>query len=404
MATDALSSVGIEMAQLSPETIAYMEEHLPEEASTANPIDMIADADATRYGLIMDAVLKDENVDALLVISVPPIIEDEVAIARTIWEYAQKHEKTVLSCFLARTKESPAFKELVDHGIPSYLFPENAALSLAAMSTYKEYLEREEGEFRAFDVDRKEAEAIVRRARKAGRRRLHEMHALALLKAYGFSIVRTKLVSSLGKVVAAAEEIRYPVVLKAVHPEMVHKTDYGAVALDIRNREELVRHFNLINKRLSSKGLDPKEFMVQEFARGGKETIMGMKLEEKFGPMLLFGLGGIYVEVLKDVVFRLAPMTDMDALRMIKGVRSYPILEGVRGEPASDVPALAEYMQRLSQLVEDFHDISEVDINPFLVFEEGQGCKVVDARILLTPGPEEGTRQEEKGGGPSGGG
>jgi acetyltransferase len=387
MATDALASVGMELAEFSPETTAYLRKNLPEEASANNPVDLISDADAARYKMAMEAVLRDENVDALLVITVPPVIEDEVAIARAIRECAQKYDKTVMSCFLARTKESPAFMELVTHGIPSYLFPENAARALAAMCTYREYLEREEGEFRVFDVDRKKAEDIIRGARSEGRTRLLEMEALDLLKAYGFRIVRTRLVKDEEEAVRAAEEIGYPVVLKAVHPEIVHKTDYGAVVLDIRNRDELLGHLKDLGKRLSSKGIEDCGFMVQEYARGGKETIMGMKLDQKFGPMILFGLGGIYVEVLKDVVFRLTPMTDMDALRMIRSVRSYPILEGVRGEPPSDVEALVEYLQRLSQLVEDFHDIAEVDINPFLAFEKGKGCKVVDARILLTEAP-----------------
>jgi acetyltransferase len=388
MAIDALASVGMELVQLSPGTTDQLRKNLPEEASANNPVDLISDADAARYKMAMEAVLQDENVDTVLVITVPPVIEDEVAIARSIWECAKEYDKTVVSCFLARTKDSPAFMELVSHGIPSYLFPENAAQALAAMCTYREYLEREEGEFRVFDAERRKAEGILEAVRTRGSTRLHEMEALELLKVYGFDIVQTRLVSRLEEAIAAAREIGYPVVLKAVHPKIVHKTEYGAVVLDIRNEEELVAHFEVLDKRLASKGIEAKEYMVQEFARGGKETIMGMKLDEKFGPLLLFGLGGIYVEVLKDVVFRLTPMTDMDALRMIRSIRSYPILEGVRGEPPSDVEALAEYLQRLSQLVEDFHEIAEVDINPFLVFERGKGCKVVDARVLLTHEPD----------------
>ncbi|MFQ6013632.1 MAG: acetate--CoA ligase family protein, partial [Thermoplasmata archaeon] len=149
--------------------------------------------------------------------------------------------------------------------------------------------------------------------------------------------------------------------------------------------EELTKHHRTLTRRLAAEGFEIKEWMVQEYARGGKETIMGMNLDEKFGPMLVFGLGGIYVEVLDDVVFRLTPMTDADALRMVRGIRSYPILEGVRGEAPSDVAALAESLQRLSQLVQDFPEIEAVDINPYLVFEEGKGCTVVDARVLLSP-------------------
>ncbi len=391
MATDALVSYGMEMARLSPKTIAYLEGKLPEEASTQNPIDLIADADGARYKIAMEAALKDENVDALVVITVPPIVTDDVEIARAIWEVAQEYDKPILSSFVSRAKESPAFMELTGHGIPSYLFPENAARSLAAMATYKEYLAREEGEFRVFDVDREEAEGIISAVRRQGRTRLHELETLELLQAYGFDVVATRMAQDLEGALAHAEEIGYPVALKAVHPEIVHKTEYGAVALDIRTPDELREHFAKITKRLSSKGFEAEEFMVQEFARGGKETIMGVSLDPKFGPMIVFGLGGIYVEFLKDVVFRLTPMTDVDAMRMIESVRSYPILEGVRGEPPSDVASLAEYLQRLSQMVEDFHEIGEVDINPFLVFEKGKGCKVVDARTILTS-PEDASR------------
>lgn len=385
MATDALVSRGMQMAELTPKTIAHLEKNLPQEASTQNPIDLIADADGPRYRLAMEAVLKDEHVDALVVITVPPVVTDDVEIARAIWEVAREYDKPTLSSFVSRAEDSPAFMELAGHGIPSYLFPENAARSLTAMATYREYLAREEGEFRVFDVDKGKAEEIISRGRADGRTRLHETETLGLLQAYGFNIVETRMAHSLEEALGLAEEIGYPVALKAIHPKIIHKTEHGAVALDIRTSEELRKHFGTMSDQLSSGGLAPKEFMVQEFARGGKETIMGMTLDPKFGPMIVFGLGGVYVEFLKDVVFGLTPMTDMDAVRMIESIRSYPILEGVRGEPPSDVASIAEYLQRLSQMVEEFHDIAEVDINPFLVFEKDKGCKVVDARVILTP-------------------
>ncbi|MFQ5920238.1 MAG: acetate--CoA ligase family protein, partial [Thermoplasmata archaeon] len=392
MAMDALVRVGMEPAGLSKKTTAYLRARIPEEASPVNPVDLIADADAERYALAVEAVLKDKNVDALLAISVPPVVEDEVAVARSIWRTARKQAKPVVSTFLGRGEQSPGVTELVDNGIPTYLFPEGAARALAAMRRYQEYLEREEGEYRQFRVRGKRSREIVGTAVQEGRTRLHEMEALELLRCYGFRIVRSRLVGDLSEALAAAEEIGYPVAFKAVHPEMLHKTDYGAVVLDIRTGEELAEHHRTLARRLESEGFEIEEWVVQEYARGGKETIMGMNLDEKFGPMLVFGLGGIYVEVLNDVVFRLTPMTDADALRMVQGIRSYPILEGVRGERPSDVAGLAESLQRLSQLVQDFPEIEAVDINPYLVFEEGKGCKVVDARILLTPGVAEDPR------------
>jgi acyl-CoA synthetase (NDP forming) len=329
-------------------------------------------------------VLADPNVDALLAISVPPVVEDEVAVARAIWRAAEGQAKPVVSTFLGRGEQSPGVTELVQHGVPTYSFPESAARALSAMRQYQEYLEREEGKVRRFRVRKSRSREILDAAVQAGRSRLHEMEALELLRCYGFRIVQSRLVGTLAQAQAAAEEIGYPVVFKAVHPEILHKTDYGAVVLDIRTKEELAEHHRTLSRGLAKAGYEIEEWMVQEYARGGKETIMGMNLDEKFGPMLVFGLGGIYVEVLNDVVFRLTPMTDADALRMVQAIRSYPILAGVRGEPPSDVDGLAESLQRLSQLVQDFPEIDSVDINPYLVFERGKGCKVVDARVLLT--------------------
>ncbi|MFQ6013043.1 MAG: acetate--CoA ligase family protein [Thermoplasmata archaeon] len=385
MAMDALVGVGLEPAQLSKKTVAFLRRRIPEEASPVNPVDLIADADAERYTLAIDAVMEDPNVDAVLVISVPPIIEDEIAVARSIWRCAQNHPKPVVTTFLGQGEESPGVTELVEHGIPTYLFPESAARALAAMWAYQDYLGRTEGEVRRFRVRKRRSREIINQVRREGRTRLHEMEALDLLQAYGFQIVKSRLVSDVAEAIDAAEEIGYPVALKAIHPDILHKTDYGAVILDIRTGDELVKHHRSLARRLASRGFKTSEFVVQEYARGGKETILGMILDEKFGPMLVFGLGGIYVEVLNDVVFRLTPLTDADALRMIRSVRSYPILEGVRGEPPSDVGALAESLQRLSQLVQDFPELEEVDINPYLVFEKGKGSKVVDARVLLAP-------------------
>ncbi|MFQ5907415.1 MAG: acetate--CoA ligase family protein [Thermoplasmata archaeon] len=391
MAMDALVRVGMKPAQLSKKTTDYLRARIPEEASPVNPVDLIADADAERYAMAVEAVLKDTNVDALLAISVPPVVEDEVAVARSIWRTARKQAKPVVSTFLGRGEQSPGVTELVENGIPTYLFPEGAARALAAMRRYQEYLEREEGEYRQFRVRRKRSREIVGDAVQEGRTHLHEMEALELLRCYGFRIVKSRLVGGLSEAADAANEIGYPVALKALHPEILHKTDYGAVVLDIRTEEELRKHHRTLARRLATQGFEIHEWIVQEYARGGKETIMGMNLDEKFGPMLVFGLGGIYVEVLNDVVFRLTPMTDADALRMVQGIRSYPILEGVRGEPPSDVAKLAESLQRLSQLVQDFPEIEAVDINPYLVFEMGKGCKVVDARVLLTAFAAEGT-------------
>ena len=383
MCTDFLIQQGMEMATLSESTVASMREWAPPEASLRNPVDLIASAGPEEYRQAVEAVLKDPSVDALIVIYVPPIVTEEVAIARAIIEGARGSDKPVLCNFLGRSEDSPGFVELVQHAIPSYLFPESAALTVAMMYRYREYLERDEGEFPKFDVDREAAKRILARAKAKGWSRLPELEAMDLLRAYGLQIARTKFCRDAREAEAAAVEIGYPVALKAIGAKLVHKTEYGAVALDIRGSEELRDACGTMEKRLHKAQIPFDGFLVQEFVRGGKETILGMNRDKVFGPLIAFGLGGIYVEWLKDVAFGLAPMTDMDARRMIRSIRTYPLLEGVRGEKPSDVDALQEALLRLSALVTDADEINEVDLNPVAALENGKGYKVIDARIVL---------------------
>ena len=383
MCTDFLIQQGMEMATLSESTVDSMREWAPPEASLRNPVDLIASAGPEEYRQAVEAVLKDPSVDALIVIYVPPIVTEEVAIARAIIEGARGSDKPVLCNFLGRSEDSPGFVELVQHAIPSYLFPESAALTVAMMYRYREYLERDEGEFPKFDVDREAAKRILARAKAKGWSRLPELEAMDLLRAYGLQIARTKFCRDAQEAEAAAGEIGYPVALKAIGAKLVHKTEYGAVALDIRGSEELRDACGRMEKRLHKAQIPFDGFLVQEFVRGGKETILGMNRDKVFGPLIAFGLGGIYVEWLKDVAFGLAPMTDMDARRMIRSIRTYPLLEGVRGEKPSDVDALQEALLRLSALVTDADEINEVDLNPVAALENGKGYRVIDARIVL---------------------
>ncbi|HLB68517.1 MAG TPA: acetate--CoA ligase family protein [Thermoplasmata archaeon] len=383
MCTDFLIQQGMEMATLSESTVDSMREWAPPEASLRNPVDLIASAGPEEYRQAVKAVLKDPSVDALIVIYVPPIVTEEVAIARAIIEGARGSDKPVLCNFLGRSEDSPGFVELVQHTIPSYLFPESAALTVAMMYRYREYLERDEGEFPKFDVDREAAKRILARAKAKGWSRLPELEAMDLLRAYGLQIATTKFCRDAQEAEAAAGEIGYPVALKAIGAKLVHKTEYGAVALDIRGSEELRDACGRMEKRLHKAQIPFDGFLVQEFVRGGKETILGMNRDKVFGPLIAFGLGGIYVEWLKDVAFGLAPMTDMDARRMIRSIRTYPLLEGVRGEKPSDVDALQEALLRLSALVTDADEINEVDLNPVAALENGKGYKVIDARIVL---------------------
>ncbi|MBI4416145.1 MAG: acetate--CoA ligase family protein [Euryarchaeota archaeon] len=381
MCTDALIQQELELATLKPKTIESMRKWAPPEASLTNPVDLIASAGPEDYRRALDAVLADDNADAAIVIYVPPIVTAEVDVARAIWETAEKYDKPVLCNFMGRSEDSPGFVELVQHGIPSYLYPESAARTLAAMYRYHEYLNRREGAFPEFKVDKKAATRIVETAKQHGRKRLTEAEALELLHAYGFATAKTRFVKDAEEADQAAREIGYPLVLKAVGKDLLHKTEQKAVAIDLRDEKDLRDELAKMEKRLQKAGVSVDGYLVQEYVAGGKETILGMNRDKVFGPLLAFGLGGVYVEYLKDVAFGLAPITDEDARRMIRSIKTYPLLAGVRGEKPSDVAALEDGLLRLSQLVHDFEEIKEIDLNPVIALETG--CKVVDARIVL---------------------
>jgi acyl-CoA synthetase (NDP forming) len=210
-----------------------------------------------------------------------------------------------------------------------------------------------------------------------------DTEAMDLLAAYGFTTARTRIASDADAAVAAAIGIGFPVVVKGAGPALVHKTESGAVALDLRDEKDVRAACARIAKKLEKAKVAWEGFVVQEFVKGGRETILGMVRDKVFGPLLAFGLGGIYVEYLKDVAFGLAPLTDMDARRMVRSIRTYPMLEGVRGEAPSDVPALEEALARLSAMVTDLEEIQEVDLNPVAALERGKGYRVLDARIVL---------------------
>lgn len=383
MATDMLMSVGMEIAQLGEQTKKAIREFAAKEASVENPIDLIASATPQHYERTLDIVLEDPGVDCALVIYVPPVVRGEEDFAKAIWQSARRHEKTVVCCFLGRSEESPGFVELVSHGIPSYLFPESAARSLAAMHQYKLYRERQDGDFVTFQVEREKAQHLISRALSEGRLRLRETESLELLQLYGIQVGRYMIAASHEEMFQAAAEIGYPVVVKALSPNVIHKTEQKSIALGIKDSRELKDAAALLRKRMESKGFTIDGFLIQEQVQGGKELFMGMKYERKFGPLLAFGVGGVYVEYLKDLAYGLAPLTNSDAERMVRSIKTYPLLEGVRGESPSDVSAVVGNLQRLSQLVTELRGIDEVDINPLIVLEKGKGCKAVDARFIL---------------------
>jgi acyl-CoA synthetase (NDP forming) len=293
------------------------------------------------------------------------------------------YDKFVLGCFMGREEVLDSIQMLEKNNIPAYLFPESAAKAIAGMHKYNEFRKRPEGEIKHFEVDKKAAREIIERVKKDNREHLSTEEVRPLLEAYGFTFPVTGFAADENSAVKIARDIGFPVALKISSPDIIHKSDMGGVALDIESEEELreryVKMMSETKKRVPDARIEGVQ--VQEFIKGGKETILGMNLDTSFGPIIMFGLGGIYVEYLKDVSFRIAPITNLDAEEMVRSIRSYPLLSGVRGEEPVDIKTIENNLQRLSRLVEDFQEISEVDINPLIVFERGRCCIAVDARI-----------------------
>jgi len=381
MAIDAVVNRGLEVARFSNRTMQSLRGFLPTKAAFSNPLDMIASADEETYRKTLTLLLNDDGVDAVIVIFVHPITIDAREVATAIVEVSQKqNEKPVLCCFMGRDTEGSGIDELRRHKLPVYLYPESAVYTLSAMTRFRRIRERAAGKVVYFDdVDRKAAKQVIDRAVKSGREWLTDREVQAVLAAYRFPQPHADSVTTVEKALEAAGKIGYPVVLKAFSPELLHKTDEGGVRLDIRSDEELRQGFDEMMRRLKRK--KDLSFLIQKMVKGGRETVMGMMTDPVFGPLIMFGLGGIFVEVMKDVTFRIHPLTDIDANEMIDQVKGWRFLGDFRGESPVNRARIAETLLRLSQLVSDFDEISEMDINPFLAFPEADQCVVVDARI-----------------------
>jgi acetyltransferase len=387
MATDAVVNVGLEMATFNSKTIAELRKFLSPEASFANPLDMIASAHEENYYKCLQLLLADDGVDAVIVIFVHPVHIDAKGIARSIIKASQAvNDKPVLCVFMGKKDEASGIEDLQTSGLPTYQFPESAAIALASMEKYYRIKTRPKGKVRTFDdVDYDAAKAIFDRALKAKHDRLTDLEVNKALAAYGIHMPRFTIVHSIEDAVRFTEQKNYPVVLKLSSPEIVHKSDVGGVIVDLRNEAELVRGYMRIQENLKKIKKPPEncDVMIQEMARGGKELIIGTSYDPSFGNLIMVGLGGVYVEILKDVNFRIYPITDLDAREMITGLKGYKLLEGVRGEKGIHLNAIIEILQRLSQLIGDFPCIKEMDMNPFMAFPEKEKCVALDARISL---------------------
>jgi acetyltransferase len=384
LATDACISLGLELSQFGPRTTKQLKRILPPEASVSNPVDMIASADPSTYSKVLNVIKKDRNVEGIIAIFVSPVMIDAYEIARSIVQSSQDLCIPILTCFMGKERSDEAIDELKNNKIPVYSFPEDAALAMAAMDRYRLLSQKPTGRIITFRIKKENADKIIRNAQKNKRYQLFEWEVEEILRCYGFPIAPSKIVSSAGQAIEYSLEIGYPVVLKAVSQRYSHKTEIGGVRLDLRNADEVGLAYRGIMKELRGKNGSLK-IKVQKMIKGGKEVILGATHDVQFGPVMMFGLGGIYVEIMKDVSTRVHPITDVDADEMISSLRSYPLLRGVRGEKGVNIHLIKQSLLRLSQLISDFQEIKEIDINPFIVSESKRECQIVDARIFLHP-------------------
>ncbi len=387
MATDAAVANGLRLAAFAPATTAKLRKALPAAANIKNPVDVIGDARADRYAAALDAVFADESVDQVLVILTPQSMTDITAIARTICEIRDRYRdsgKALVCSFMGARDVAEGIEILQRHGIPHYILPEWAADAMAHTVRYRRWMNREVTGFRTFEVDRARAAQVIDASPEGY---LLETQALEVLAAYGFPVVPWSLATTADEAVAAAEKIGYPVVLRAVSPAVVHKFEMKAVVLNLPDAGAVRDAFGAMRDRLlkTIRAEDLAGILVRRMIPAGKEVILGINRDPIFGHIIMFGLGGIYVEALKDVTFRVVPIRESAAGKMVRELRTLSLLQGVRGEPPSDIPAIEEALLRLSQLAGDFPRIAELDINPLIVHPAGEGCHVADIRIRLAP-------------------
>ncbi len=385
LVVDALEPHGLEVVELHPDTVTRLAQVLPAEASLRNPLDMIASATPQSYRTALESLLIDPNVDAVISIFVPPLGVQQTAVADAIIAAAAAHpEKPVIAVLMGRDGLPQGRAELADARIPAYVFPESAARGLAALNRQREWLERCAGDQTPFTVRRAEAEALVQRVLARGETKLNEIEALELLGCYGIAAAPARLATSAQQAASLAAEIGLPVVMKIVSPDIMHKTDVGGVRIGLQDADDVRNAYDEIIAAATAAvpGADVTGVLVQKMVSGGRELIAGVTRDPLFGPLVMFGLGGIYAEALRDVAFRIAPLGDTDAEDMIRGIRARKIIDGMRGQPPVERAALREVLRRVAQLAIDIPQIQELDLNPLLGFADR--VIAVDARVRIS--------------------
>jgi acetyltransferase len=385
MAADAAESLGLKMVSPSKESDVKLRAFMPASGAFGNPIDVIGDADPGLYTKAFEVMQEDETIDAIVVVVTPQNMTKPLELAEKLGA-AHTGKKPLLAAFMGGTEVAAAREKLMALGIPNYPSPDRAIVALRAMCDYAAWKRRPVRVVTRFPVNRRRVDRIINTQERSGAMQIGEVEAKEILRAYDFNVLGGQLARTGDESVEIAERLGYPVVLKISSPDIIHKSDFGGVRINLANAEQVRDAFDLMMLRIQKRAPNAhlRGAYVEKMGQRGREVILGMTRDPQFGPMLMFGLGGIFVEVMKDVTFHLAPITAEEAMQMLKGTRSYALLQGARGQAPVDLETLAGALQRISQLATDYPEILELDINPFIVGPVGTQAYVADARMTLS--------------------
>lgn len=385
MAADAAETIGLRMVSPSDASKEKLRAVLPTTAAFGNPVDVIGDAEPDRYIRAFEILQEDENIDAFIVVATPQNMTRPLELAERL-HAANKGKKPLLTAFMGGEEVIAGKAKLMELGIPNYPAPDRAVAALKAMVDYAQWRRRPARIVDRYPVNRRRVDRVIQWHIRSDAHQVGEVEAKEILKAYDFKILPGVLATTADEAVETANRIGYPVVLKISSPDVIHKSDFGGVRINLANAEQVRDAFDLMMLRVQRKA--PNAYIrgayVEKMGHRGREVILGMTRDPQFGPMLMFGLGGIFVEVMKDVTFHLAPITEEEAMQMLMGTRSYALLKGARGQAPVDLMAIARALQRISQLATDYPEIKELDINPFIVGEVGTEAYAADARMTLS--------------------
>lgn len=386
MATDAIERVGLQLAALSDSTIDTLLKGLDNAINASNPVELMGNNLGEGYELALREVLDDPGVNLALVLLTPHGLTQSSGVVQAVIRVAkEKTGKPILACLLGGKRLKKELDQLRKANIPTFDFPEKAVATMKAMVDYAMWRSRPKRVVKLFPVHRRRVEKIIDRHIKDGISEVVDIEVKTILQSYGFVIPEGMIATSPEQAANIAEQIGYPVVLKVWSPGIIHKTEVGGVRLGLANEEAVKDAFDLMMYRIPKIRPDANipGILVEKMCDQGQEVILGMNRDPRFGPLIMFGMGGKLVEILKDVAFYPAPLTAEEAKEMLSSSRTYSLLTGIKGEEGVDIDAIAEGLQRVSQLVTEFPRIRELDINPFVVGREGSTPVAVDATIIL---------------------